>query len=219
MPNLGYETDTRTLVNLDETFEPVDELGTVALWTKLYDNSVVCYDRGSQYGEYALNNGDVVKLSGSDWRYMICEEYDLNHYETGLGTGGVNEDYTGKPWGFYGISTGAEDTAIGTGKNNTDQLITQNNNDSDTLWYYVNQHRTNTGKDWSVPSKDELNILYENNATIGNFTVNLTNYTYYWSSSEYSSYCPWYQRFSSGAQYNVEGKDATGYRIRCIRYV
>ena len=118
----------------------------------------------------------------------MCEEYDLNHYEPDLGTGGVEEEYSGKKWGFYGTITNIQDTAIGTGKDNTDQLISLNNNDSDTLWYYVNQHRTSTGKQWHVPSKDELNILYENKTTIGNFTVNLSEYRYYWSSSEYSSY-------------------------------
>ena len=218
MPNLGYETETRTLVNLDETFEPVDELGTVALGTKLYDNSVVCYDRGSQYGEYALNNGDVVKLSGSDWRYMICEEYDLNHYETGLGTGGVEETYSGKQWGFYGTSTGVTDTAIGTGKDNTDLLISLNNNDSDTLWHYVNQHRTNTGKPWHVPSIDELNGLYENIDTIENFTITHVNSRYYWSSSEYSSNNAWGQYKSAGYQF-TNRKNTTTYRVRCVRYV
>lgn len=216
MPNLGYETDTRTLVNLDETFEPVDELGTVALWTKLYDNSVVCYDRGSQYGEYALNNGDVVKLSGSDWRYMICEEKDLNQYEAGLGTGGVNADYTGKPWGIYGQDdSGASATTIGSGKVNTDYLINKYNTEN-YLWYYVNQHRVNTEKPWCVPSKDELNILYENKTTIGNFSVSTS--PYYWSSSEYSSNFVWLQSFSSGGQ-NGYPKTTTNSRVRCVRFI
>ena len=162
---------------------------------------VIAYDAGSE----------------QSWgRYILCEEYDLNHYEPDLGTGGVEEPYSGKEWGFYRTSTGT-DTAIGTGKSNTDQLISKNNNSTDTLWYYVNQHRTNTGKPWHVPSKDELNILYENKTTIGNFTINLSGYNYYWPSSEYSAHTAWYQVFSGGIQFNSY-KYTTYYRVRCVAY-
>ena len=84
---------------------------------------VIAYDAGSE----------------QSWgRYILCEKWDLNHYETGLGTGGTNQNYSGKQWGFYGFSTvGVTDTAIGTGKDNTDQLISKNNNSTDTLWYYA----------------------------------------------------------------------------------
>lgn len=184
---------------------------------KLSDGSTICYDRGSEYGTYAIEGGDLVKKDeGSDWRYIVCEEYDLNHYEPGLGTGGINEKYSGKQWGFYGTSTGITDTAIGTGKNNTDHLISKNNNSTDTPWYYVNQHRTNTGKPWYVPSKDELNILYENKTAIGNFSTS-TN-SWYFSSSEYSSSHAWGQDFSDGRQgSNLKSNKLC--RIRCIRYV
>ena len=213
---LGFNSYEKKLSNLDDRYEI---RVPVALWDRLSDNSVVCYDRGAAYGEYSwTDNGDIQKDSGSDWRYMICEEYDLNHYETGLGTGGVEEIYSGKQWGFYGTSTGVTDTAIGTGKNNTDQLISKNNNSTDTLWYYVNQHRTNTSKDWCVPSKDELNILYENKTTIGNFTINLSVYRYYWSSSDYSSNFAWSQIFSDGNQRD-NYKDGTSGRVRCVRFI
>lgn len=164
---------------------------------------VIAYDAGSE----------------QSWgRYILCEEYDLNHYEPDLGTGGVDEAYTGKQWGFYRTSTGIRDRAIGTGKNNTDQLISKNNNSTDTLWYYVNQHRTKTGKSWFVPSEDELDILYENKTTIGNFTINLSGYNYYWSSSESASNFVWCQGFSDGSQNNGYGKYRTDTRVRCVAY-
>ena len=190
----------------------------ITLFMSLPDGSKPVYDRGNSYGEYCIGTDGYPRRlsSGDDWRYIICEEYDLNHYETGLGIGGVDSSYTGRIWGFLGTSTGVTDTAIGTGKNNTDQLINQNNNNSDYLWYYVNQHRTNTGKDWCVPSKDELNILYENLTQIGNFSTS-TN-PWYWSSSESSSNNAWFQLFSSGDQ-NPTTKNNTNRRVRCIRYV
>lgn len=217
---LGFNSDGKKLSNLDGLYEikvpePVGE--PVALWDRLSDNSVVCYDRGSTYGEYLMVNGDVVKQdSGSDWRYMICEKYDLNHYETDLGTGGTDQSYSGKQWGDSSQNdSGANGTAIGTGKDNTDYLIGRYSSDT-YLWYYVNQHRTNTGKDWCVPSKDELNILYENLTQIGNFSTN-TN-PWYWSSSQYSSNNACDQTFSSGGQGNYV-KFYTLYRVRCVRFI
>ena len=160
----------------------------------------------------------IVYDAGSEqsWgRYILCEKWDLNHYEPDLGTGGVDETYSGKQWGVFGQSdSGANGTAIGTGKDNTDYLIGRYNSDT-YLWYYVNQHRTNTSKDWCVPSKDELNVLYENLSQIGNFSTSTD--PSYWSSSEYSSNSAWRQNCSSGSQYNSD-KSYTYYRVRLVCY-
>ena len=155
--------------------------------------------------------------SNQSWgRYILCEKYDLNHYVPELGTGGVEEDHSGKEWGFGGETTGVTATGIGSGRTNTDDLIALTGSNSDYLWYYVNQHRTETGfVGWSVPSRDELNILYENKTTIGNFSV--STIPWYWSSSEYSSNYAWAHGFSTGAQfYNT--KTNTNLRVRLIAY-
>ena len=161
---------------------------------------VIAYDAGSE----------------QSWgRYILCEEYDLNHYEPDLGTGGVDEAYSGKRlWGNDQDDSEANPTAIGTGKANTDYLIGRYNSDA-YLWYYVNQHRTKTGKSWFVPSKDELNILYENLIQIGNFSTSM--YTYYWSSSEFSSSGAWRQEFSSGDQGAIDKRNLN-FRVRCVAY-
>lgn len=190
----------------------------VTLFMSLPDGSKPVYDRGSQYGEYCIGTDGYPRrlASGDDWRYIICEEYDLNHYETGLGTGGTDQSYSGKQWGNYPQDDpGADGTAIGTGKDDTDYLIGRYNSDT-YLWYYVNQHRTNTGKQWHVPSKDELNILYENLIQIGNFSTSIN--PWYWASSEYASTNAWCQSFSSGGQ-GGSYKNYTSGRVRCIRYV
>lgn len=164
---------------------------------------VIAYDAGSE----------------QSWgRYILCEEYDLNHYEPDLGTGGVDEVYSGKPWGTVNQDdSGANATAIGTGKTNTDYLINKYLSNS-SLWYYVSQHRNSTHKLWSVPSKDELDILYENKEIIGKFTTNLANYIGYWSSSEYSSKYAWSQYFSNGSQLSNDLKNNTLRRVRCVAY-
>ena len=208
----------------DAASDSVDEVTPVTLFMSLPDGSKPVYDRGSQYGEYCIgSDGYPERLtSGDDWRYIICEEYDLNHYESGLGTGGTNKRYTGKQWGIDQDDSGANGTVVGAGKANTDYLIGKYN-DATYLWYYVNQHRTKTSKDWCVPSKDELNVLYENRATIGNFSTatptasGLTSPNY-WSGSDYASSAAWYHMFSSGTQ-DIFPKDDTTRRVRCIRYV
>jgi hypothetical protein len=76
------------------------------------------------------------------------------------------------------------------------------------------------GDGWRLPTKDELNLLYENKDEIGGFYPE-----YYWSSSvgekdEWNVF-PWIQYFnSSGAQYfNYEGDPGphNDYRVRAVK--
>ena len=69
--------------------------------------------------------------------------------------------------------------------------------------------------DWFLPSKDELNVLYQNRTLIGGFSTSNN----YWSSSEYSEYAineAWGQNFATGAQSKVS-KSVT-YIVRAVRY-
>lgn len=66
--------------------------------------------------------------------------------------------------------------------------------------------------DWYLPAKNELNVLYGNNAVVGNFD---TSGTYYWSSSENSNIHAWVQRFSDGNQATFS--KLNGYLVRCAR--
>ena len=51
--------------------------------------------------------------------------------------------------------------------------------------------------DWYLPSKYELNLLYEQKAVVGGFTN-----AFYWSSTESLNDRAWCQDFDSGSQYN-----------------
>ena len=66
------------------------------------------------------------------------------------------------------------------------------------------------GKGWRLPTKDELNFLYENKEKIGGF-ANL----YYWSSTEYGNFNAWAQSFYFGNQ-NLYGKNYGNY-VRAVR--
>ncbi len=67
--------------------------------------------------------------------------------------------------------------------------------------------------DWSLPSRDELNLMYQNLHTkgLGGFSD-----SYYWASSEYDGINVWYQNFEKGTQY-VLSRDWDLY-VRPIRY-
>ena len=70
--------------------------------------------------------------------------------------------------------------------------------------------------DWRVPTKSELNVLFNNRAAIGGFDESgLYPAGWYWSSSQGDNFTAWGQRFSDGHQ-------STNYRnyvssLRCVR--
>lgn len=71
-------------------------------------------------------------------------------------------------------------------------------------------------QDWRLPSKSELNVLFNNRAAIGGFNVTGSNPEgWYWSASEYDKWNAWGQRFSDGYQYYTN-KDVRS-SVRCVR--
>ena len=70
---------------------------------------------------------------------------------------------------------------------------------------------TNLGKGWRLPSKDELNILYQNKVAIGG---NANQNNYYWSSTE-GDFQAWAQSFYDGDQDGFT-KNYPGY-VRAVR--
>jgi hypothetical protein len=68
------------------------------------------------------------------------------------------------------------------------------------------------GDGWRLPTKEELNLMWLNIKSVGNFAVGS-----YWSSSEGSSYFAWAQDFYNGNQY-FNDKYST-YYVRAVRDV
>ena len=69
------------------------------------------------------------------------------------------------------------------------------------------------GKGWRLPTKQELNLLYQNMNAIGGFASN-----YYWSSTEDedNNFNAWCQRFDNGDQDVTSTSFSTIY-VRAIR--
>jgi len=113
---------------------------------------------------------------------------------------------------------------VGSGKYNTERLVKQMDMDgkaySDNSGEGVKEYAarkcldySNGGcDDWFLPSRDELNLMYENlhKNGLGSFA-----YYYYWSSSESNAYDAWEQSFDYGNQ-DLNGR-SFGSRVRPVR--
>ena len=90
------------------------------------------------------------------------------------------------------VLIGTTETVIGSGSDNTDDIIGQDGHSSSAA-----KLCRDFGDEWFLPSKDELNGMYNNlhRNGIGGFASD-----FYWSSSEGSSYHAWKQDFSDGSQ-------------------
>ncbi len=106
------------------------------------------------------------------------------------------------------VTTGA---AIGAGKVNTDNMVTACTSGA------ANSVRAYTGGglavgSWSLPSRDELNALYVQRATVGGFAA-----VFYWSSSQLNSGSgnAWFQSFGGGSQ--GDGGKGNAFRVRPVR--
>jgi len=116
-------------------------------------------------------------------------------------------------WGCYNtFLSGADGTAIGTGNQNTIDIMTGCNEvgiaarlcDDLVLGGY---------SDWYLPSKDELYQLYLNRVAIGGFTNTNNDY---WSSTEANSYSAWRQLFYLNGSQNYFYKN-TNLSVRAVR--
>ena len=135
-----------------------------------------------------------------------------------------SDQSTGAEWGCYGTNiTGADGTAIGTGAQNTIDIVNANCSPYTIglqIAANICANLTLGGySDWFLPSKDELNEMYLNigqgNAlglgNVGGFANN-----FYWSATEVDNGDAWGQSFYDGSQYNFnKGSNYGG--VRAVR--
>jgi uncharacterized repeat protein (TIGR02543 family) len=133
----------------------------------------------------------------SDWRYLEAAPSDQS---------------TSAQWGCKDfLIWGADGTAVGTGEQNTLDIETDCTT-AGTAADICAKLSLNGYNDWFLPSKDELNLMYENLKVFG---VGGVADGFYWSSSEYNAKNAWSQGFDDGYQY-YEGKYLNR-RVRAVR--
>jgi hypothetical protein len=147
-----------------------------------------------QIGSFAFG-GIVFYFDGSGGG-LVCAESDQS---------------TGAEWGCYGTNIGGTGTVIGKGAANTAAIVV-GCSQSGIAVQICDDLVLNGYSDWFLPSKDELNLMYQNLKLtgIGGFAV-----YGYWSSSEGSSYGAWTQGFNNGGHYN--NNKYFGNRVRAVR--
>ena len=168
-------------------------------------------------------NADGLISTECGWRYLEAAPTDLSY----TNSSGTTKKYY--PFGYYRTSSSGSNltvgtkTAIGTGKANTEALIkamgetTYTSSSGTTKGIYAakacaDYSITVNGvvyDDWFLPSKNELDLMYDNLKAkdLGSFAS-----SYYWSSSEISDDTAWVQDFYNGNQYGDPR-----YRNYCVR--
>ncbi len=121
---------------------------------------------------------------------------------------------TGIQWnnGSY-TTTGATLDAVYTGMSNTNKIIANQGAGSYAAQLCADYSVTVNNEyydDWYLPSKYELNLLYQQKSAVGGFSS-----TYYWSSLEHDAISTWRQTFDVGYQYYGSKTSAGG--VRAVR--
>lgn len=144
---------------------------------------------------YILQPGDTGYVDG-EHHGIISQKYDIHNYVE---------------WGCYLTNIGINRTSIGTGRQNTIDII--NNCDDENIAAKLCYNSViGIYNDWFLPSIDELNKLYENKDVIGNFD----EINSYWSSTEIDDQYVVVHPFFTN-QYLNDIK-TTNYPVRAIRY-
>ena len=169
--------------------------------------------RQAQVGDFYQGGVVFYILQSGDTGYIAGETHGL--------IAAVQDQSSGIRWdnGSY-VTTGATGTAIGTGSANTTAIISAQGATETSYAAGLAGAYTGGGyTDWFLPSKDELNKMYLNKATINttaaansgsDFTTDV-----YWSSTEYVLYGAWGQGFVDGGQGNVYKNYPI--RVRAVR--
>ena len=159
-----------------------------------------------------------------------------NFYQGGIifyldGNGGglvclVNDINIDLEWGCSGYPMpGADGTAIGTGFQNTIDIVNANcsfGGNGIGIAANICENLTHEGySDWFLPSKDELNQMFINKDIInlgsGIAFGSILGYTYYWSSTEGDDFNACLQDFTNGNQYCNAGTKYGVNGVRAIR--
>lgn len=164
----------------------------------------------------SIANSCKKKDSDDSAQYTVGQSYGggIVFYVDGTGTHGLIASTTDQSntcvWGCVGTAVAvAEDSTVGAGQANTTAIV----NTCTTMGIAAkvcNDLVLGGFSDWYLPSKLELELMYEQKAAIGGFT----QYGY-WSSTEHGNGTAWVEYFNTGTKATTMKSD--GCHVRAIR--
>ena len=206
--NVGFSQNDTMYVNYGANVTIAIPTGQIDSITFYRPNSTLT----STTSQVRLENGETpldIYQSGVPIDSIIGKTYQgglIAYLDTLDGTGliAAPTDQGTAEWGCYGtLISGADGTDVGTGSQNTADILA-GCSETNIAAYLCDTLTLGGYNDWFLPSKDELNKLYENigqgNAlglgNVGGFANNN-----YWSSTDYDNGYAWRQNFGNGDQY------------------
>ena len=159
--------------------------------------TAVCIEIGDEYA------GGIVFYIDGNCGGLVCAKTDQNNGNAMAWAGQQNS------------VTGATGTAVGTGQENTTKIINDAGTSIDYAARICDELDLEGYSDWFLPSKDELNLMYQNlhkaTPAIGNFQTD-----FYWSSTEDDAGDAWLQEFNTDGDQYYDAKDAH-HMVRAVR--
>lgn len=163
---------------------------------------------GYSVGDTA-QGGVVVYVDATGWHGLVAAQTD----ET-IGATVV------MPWkpGPFNINFHAAADGMYAGQNNTTNIVFYSQPSGIYAAYYSSLSVIGGFTDWYLPSKFELNLLYEQRTAIGGFASGV-----YWSSTTYDGWPEsraWAQFFYDGGYgngYQFDGDQEQTFRVRSVR--
>ena len=145
------------------------------------------------------NEGDVLKIVSGEYAWVGETTYQINTFYSELGgyVIDINSD------GTHGVVVAMQDQGFGNWYDSTNKINDPDNHDSDGAKF----------RDWRLPSKRELNLIYL--VYLNSNPISLLNTTY-WSSFEFNYLKAWCHAISTNAQY-YSSKYVSTFEIRAVR--
>ena len=186
---MADHTDTRSVVINTRGITKISFGGVYTVGQPGPAGGIVFFDKGSY---------------SDGWRFLEAASADI---------AGTAE------WGANNKVISRTNTGRGAGKQNTQTIADylRENGETGRAAQITQEFRQGGYADWFLPSKDELNLMYENlkQKGLGRFQNGV-----YWSSSEIRNLRAWYQNFNNGEQRgdSITSNDkTTPYFVRAIR--
>jgi hypothetical protein len=145
------------------------------------------------------NEGDVLKIVSGEYAWVGETTYQINTFYSELGgyVIDINSD------GTHGVVVAMQDQGFGNWYDSTNKINDPGNHDSDGAKF----------RDWRLPSKRELNLIYL--VYLNSNPISLLDTTY-WSSFEFNYLKAWCHAIFSNTQY-YGSKYSSIFEIRAVR--